>query len=277
MIRKAKFAGSWYPSEPKALAALIEQSLQHAKTSGSCRFAVLPHAGLLYSARGIAHFFAADHSKVERIVVLAPSHYTYLGADTLASTPLTLIETPFGSLGSTDFAWAKQEYFTPIQSEHALEMVLPFVAVLPNRPKVSLALVSHFSSKMAVEKAADLLIAEVGFDSLRNGETELIASSDFTHYGPRFGYTPYHREADVHVKEDDLALSQLLCEGRVEEAISFSETKRSTVCGIAAALLVSAIAARFDSLGWVADYYNSLQVTGFSDSDFVAYATILWR
>lgn len=282
MIRKAIFAGSWYPADEHALRLLISESIETVlknTTYQHCpyRFAVLPHAGLFYSKTGIAPFFAADLSNVRRLVVLAPSHYANLGMDTLASSPLDGMETPLGMLESQNLASAKAKYFSAIQSEHALEMVLPYIASLSHRPKVTLALISHFSQPQAVAAIADALVSELGQDEIKEGRTALIASSDFTHYGPRFGYTPYQSGAPLRVREDDLALSHLLCEGRIEEAFAFCSSKKSTVCGYAPAMVVSHIAGRMQSRGWVADYYTSLDISSSTDANFVAYSTILWR
>lgn len=282
MIRKALYAGSWYPSDPQTLKLLISESIEAVlknTTYQHCpyRFAVLPHAGLFYSKTGIAPFFAADLSKVRRMVVLAPSHYANLSLDSLVSAPLTGVETPFGLLECQNLGNAQPKYFSAIQSEHALEMVLPYIASLSHKPKVTLALISHFSEADAVKVIGDSLVEELGEEEIKAGRTALIASSDFTHYGPRFGYTPYQSGAPLKVREDDLTLSHLLCEGRIEEAFAFCTSKRSTVCGFAPAMVVSYIAHRMQSRGWVADYYTSLDVSSSKDADFVAYSTILWR
>ncbi|NLE14720.1 MAG: AmmeMemoRadiSam system protein B [Spirochaetales bacterium] len=282
MIRKALFAGSWYPADQQALKLLISESIETVlkhTTYQHCpyRFAVLPHAGLFYSKTGIAPFFAADLSNIQRLVVLAPSHYANLKPDSLVSSPLDGVETPFGMLESQNLDDAQAKYFSAIQSEHALEMVLPYIASLSHRPKVTLALISHFSQPQAVEAVGDALVAQVGKEEIEAGRTAFIASSDFTHYGPRFGYTPYQSGAPMRVREDDLALSHLLCEGRIEEAFAFCSSKRSTVCGYAPAMVVSSIASRMQSRGWVADYYTSLDISSSPDANFVAYSTILWR
>ncbi len=283
MIRSARFAGSWYPDDPEQLRSLIEESVEDARKQGTFlkgpyRFAVLPHAGLFYSRKGIAPFFTSDLSPIRRVLVIAPSHYTVLPADTLVSAPLSACETALGTLSAFRLGFAKEAWFPVIQAEHALEMVLPFFAALPNPPEVALALVSQVSSPHVVEELSDQLLSELGMQSVADGQCAIIASSDFTHYGPRFGYTPYQTmDSPSRVKEDDLALSHLLCDGRVEEALAFCYAKRSTVCGYAPALLVSSIAKRMKSQGWVASYYTSLDISSSPDSNFVAYSTILWR
>lgn len=277
MIRKAHYAGSWYPSDPHALKSLVEDSIAQAtRFDGVYRFAVLPHAGLFYSKDGIAPFFASDLSAVRRVVIISPSHYANLGSNVLASAPLAGCETPLGILKSENFSFADQRYFSAVQSEHALEMVLPYIASLKNPPAVSLALVSHVSDANRTHAMAKRLISELGESALHEGHTVVVASSDFTHYGPRFGYTPYHSEAHQRVKEDDLALSTMLSEGRVEEAHAFCASHDSTVCGCSVSMVIASMALQVGAKGQVASYYTSSDITHSTDPNFVAYSTILW-
>lgn len=282
MIRYAQFAGSWYPKDPRTLRQLVEKAVSDVREkadfqAGPCRFAVLPHAGLFYSKDGIAPFFAADLGRVERVLILSPSHYANLNEDQLVSCPLSACQTPLGTLEAFSLPDAQDRYGSAIQAEHALEMVLPFLAALEHPPQVGMALISHFSDPHVVEAMSATLIDQLGRRELEAGATAVIASSDFTHYGPRFGYTPYQNKAQHKVKEDDLTLSHLLCEGRVTDAFAFCRAHRSTVCGYAPAMLVSLMAKQMNSIGWVADYYTSCDVSASDDADFVAYSTILWR
>ncbi len=277
MIRKAHYAGSWYPADPHALKSLVEDSIaQASRADGVYRFAVLPHAGLFYSKDGIAPFFAADLSAVRRVVILSPSHYANLGPDVLASAPLSGCETPLGTLEAENFSFADQCYFSAVQSEHALEMVLPYIASLQTPPSVSLALISRVSDASRAHAMAKRLISELGEAALKAGHTVVVASSDFTHYGPRFGYTPYHSQTHQRVTEDDLALSTMLSEGRIEEAHAFCASHNSTVCGCSASMVAASMALQVGAKGRVASYYTSSDITHSTDVNFVAYSTILW-
>ncbi|MBG0767162.1 MAG: AmmeMemoRadiSam system protein B [Spirochaetaceae bacterium] len=282
MMRDAQYAGSWYPKDPDVLRLLVTESIEASKKretyqKGPYRFAVLPHAGLFYSSAGIAPFFTSGLEGIEKILIISPSHYTNLPENLLVSAPLAGCRTPLGTVESFNLANTQSQWFSAIQSEHALEMVLPYIAAQNSSVKVSLAMISHFSDAEAIDNVARSLLDELGQGELEAGRTAIIASSDFTHYGPRFGYTPYGNRAGGMVKEDDLSLAHLLVEGRVAEAFAFCASKHSTVCGYAAALLVASIAQRMHCNGWVADYYTSLDVSSSNDANFVAYSTILWR
>ncbi|NCC64887.1 MAG: AmmeMemoRadiSam system protein B [Spirochaetia bacterium] len=281
MVRQALYAGSWYPNDPSSLMALVNASIRQVSQEptfqkGPYRFGVLPHAGLLYSKSGIAPFFVNSLENVKRIVVISPSHYADIGQDELVSAPLSGCETPLGQVKTFDLENCDATWFSAVQAEHALEMVLPFIAARAFDAQVALSLISRFSSTEAIERAADTLLDDLGEESVADGSTVLLASSDFTHYGPRFGYTPYSNSVSQKVKEDDLSLSHMLCEGNIEKALNFCMQKRSTVCGYAPALLVSYLAGRVHAKGWIANYYTSQDISS-QDANFVAYCTILWR
>ena len=105
----------------------------------------------------------------------------------------------------------------------------------------------------------------------------IIASSDFTHYGSRFGHTPFGSHVNAHVvssvRSEDVRVATLLAHGQIDTLVR----DRNTICGIAGAMIVSMVAKERGLEGYVADYYTSLDVLGGDASDFVAYGTILWR
>ncbi len=162
MIRIAQYAGAWYPDEPQNLRSLVTNAIlaseHRAKYQhGPYRFAVLPHAGLFYSKDGIAPFFADGLSGIENLLILSPSHYASLPMDVLASAPLSKCQTPLGNLETFHLKNEEDKWFSPIQNEHALEMVLPFIAVQKEKPKICLAMLSHFSEPKIIEKMANQL------------------------------------------------------------------------------------------------------------------------
>ena len=172
-----------------------------------------------------------------------------------------------------------------VQREHAVEMVLPFLAYLQERQKapisLAMALISQVTDAEHAQRLATNVISALGEEDLEQGETMIIASSDFTHYGQRFGHAPFGTHVDdtvaQKVKQEDLALANVLARSELGPVFLSQRMKRSTVCGIAGASIVSAIAKQIGSVGWVADYYTSLDVLGPKANDFVAYCSILWR
>jgi len=186
-----------------------------------------------------------------------------------------------------------------IETEHGTEMFLPFLRTALPAARVSLVLVPtpHVSATSTGEYLTDtdrfahairdVLAAE---DSGGLGRTVVIMSSDFTHYGPRFGYVPFGvpgrgasadgqgttpnaEELAATVRDDDLSVARAVAAG---DRAAVVERMRSpiTVCGRAAILLGLAILG--GPRGVVTDYYTSRDVTGRSEADFVCYASVLF-
>lgn len=263
MERKALYAGSWYPADRQALGELIGRAESH----GESVMAVLPHAGLFYSAPLIRGFFENLDEKIRRVIIIAPSHYYALAEDQLVYSDFTLSETPLGNVDTIPLE-AEGAYLSDkaIEREHALEMFLPFIK--NKELAVSYLLLSHLSSRENIARLADRI------EPFIKEDTALIASSDFTHYGKRFGYTPFGQKADERVKEHDLSCAALLRDGRTAEAYKYID---STICGIAPALVVSEIARRKGLKGNITGSYTSNEVTGELAEDFVSYVAIQWR
>lgn len=285
-IRHASYAGSWYPKEKRTLEGLLDRAIASVKgTPQPSNCAVLAHAGLSYSALGMADFFhtVADHTK--RLVLLAPSHTTSLNPDRLVTGSFSSFETPLGAVKGFSLPGIHKGFDHAIAREHAIEMVLPFLGYInqkrENPISYSPALISNISNGFALSELCDELMQAIGRDSLESGETVLVASSDFTHYGRRFGYTPYdklQREAQrKHVRDDDLFMARLLADGKSEEALALFKEKKPSICGMAATLIVSEIARRLSLKGKVESYYTSYDLAPGDDNSFVAYCTILWR
>lgn len=281
-VRKAWYAGTWYAAEPEPLRSTIigaiDEAEKHDGSKGSAFLAVLPHAGLTYSARGIAHLLLHVPASLEHVLIISPSHHMIVPDDTLSFGLFSGYDTPLGRLGAfrTALEPLGPDATLAIEREHAVEMVMPFLAYLQEKQgkpiSVATALVSHVTSMAHAQRISHQLSP-----LLRDGRTMIIASSDFTHYGNRFGHTPFGAHVDAKVlaavRAEDLRIAGLLAAGEPGSLIR----ARTTICGLAGATIVSLVARERGLSGNVADYYTSSDVLGSRASDFVAYGTILWR
>jgi hypothetical protein len=108
-VRAAGVAGSFYPSDPAALTAMIDGMLANASTpavNGPILAVVAPHAGYQYSGPVAAFTYAAlKGHKYSRVVVIAPSHFE--GFDFTSVYDGDAYATPLGTV-SVDKAFAQQ-------------------------------------------------------------------------------------------------------------------------------------------------------------------------
>jgi len=280
--RKAKFANSWYDGDRANLTKLIEHSVEQTLTSSTyeiknrLKMGLFPHAGLFYSARGLSHLVANAPPLIEQVLIIAPSHYYLMVDDLLSFATFTSYETPLGDLPSfkPNIKDRGVDATKAVEKEHAIEMLLPILAYLQQKQKseikVATALISKVSStEKAVEIASTLKVLA------SQPNTLILGSTDFTHYGSRFSYTP--SGGAKKVEEVDLEVATLLAKGDLENLFPLIKKHKPTICGIAGAIILSQLAKELDLEGVVADYYNSLDVTNESKGDFVAYCSVLWR
>ena len=205
--RPSALAGTWYPADPAALAETVDELLAGAGTTpsaGILRALVVPHAGYSYSgATAASAFTLVRGAHYRRVVLLAPSHR---GAfDGLSIADVDAYETPLGSVPLDTEAVADLRTSPLVQSdpaahrqEHAIEIELPFLqrALAPGWRLVPI-LVGRLDGDDA-RRAADLIRPLAGDDTL------VVVSSDFTHYGPRFGYVPFPADHHLPARIEDL-------------------------------------------------------------------------
>ena len=267
MERKAVFRGTWYPASAEECLMITGDQ----KGNGRLRNAVLPHAGLYYSGSMIREYFSSIDREIERIIILSPSHYFRLRPDTLYVSAFTLSETPFGSVRTIPLdTEGSIEDDRVIQAEHGLEMCLPFIG--KRKLSVSYGVISRITSPSAASCIAERLI------KVSDSRTAFIASSDFTHYGPRFNYTPFG--CDMHAAHDrvmksDCEAAALLAASETEKV--FRKFSEGTICGIAPAMIVSEVSKQMKLEGMTGSRTTSMDISDDGDTGFVSYQTVYWR
>ena len=278
-INRMKFAGSWYTRDAAVLRTQLQKAMSASGASPShLSGAVVPHAGLEFSAAGQADAFArVDRAEIDQVVLLAPSHSVRLTPDELTSAPFAEHETPLGPVpGETELPPGVRENADAVEQEHAVELVLPFVRyTLPERP-LTAVLVPEISSQESIRKLRDTLLAWPGAAADR---TLFLASSDFTHYGDRFGYTPYASgslaEVERAVAEDDQALARSVAAGDERGVFERITDRPISVCGRYPMLLLAALMNHLNAHGEHTRYYTSNEIHPRSPS-FVCYATVVF-
>lgn len=265
MERSAILKGLWYPEDRKELDRIVRPDLFR---RGNSTDAVLPHAGLFYSGRIIREYFSSLSENIRHVFILSPSHYYPLPENRLTTSRFTSSATPYGSIRSYPVSIEGSVISDEaLQREHGIEMFLPFIKA--RKLDVSYALISHVDSLSAVRKIAEELT------DAADEHTGFIASSDFSHYGRRFDYTPYGDDAEIRVAENDDRCASLLSSFSIEEV--FDKYTSGTICGIAPAMIVSMIASIRKRKGRTGPAYTSNDITGEHSDDFVSYRSVIWE
>ncbi|MCA1826149.1 MAG: AmmeMemoRadiSam system protein B [Myxococcales bacterium] len=184
--RPPAVAGTFYPGDPADLREEVSRLLAAAKPGRAPKALIAPHAGYIYSGPIAASAFRRA-PKVDRVVLLGPSHYAWL--DGVALPEAQAFATPLGEVpidAPADLPRNRAAH----EREHSLEVEVPFlqVAIGPGFRLVPLAVGSG---------GADVL------DRLWGGpETLIVVSSDLSHY---LSYAAAKR-ADAATAEEIVAL-----------------------------------------------------------------------
>jgi len=267
-VRSAYCAGGWYPGEPAALTKTVDDLLARAsppKVTKKPLAVISPHAGYRYSAPAAAAGYACLRGHTyKRVIVLAFSHRNagrYDGVD--VPKELTAYATPLGEV-PIDREVCDRLLSNPLFSsnpwvdarEHSLELQLPFLQrVLKDFSLVPL-LVGRMSDR-DYTAAAQAIIPWVDEGTL------LVASSDFTHFGPRFGYQPFKDNVPEKIRElaEQAATPLVRCDYDGFEA-HLAKT-HDTICGRGPIkLLLRILSMRGGAQGVRTAYDTSGKMTG---------------
>ncbi len=275
-MRKSTIAGSWYPGDRRELSELIESLLQQADVpdkNGSLFGLIAPHAGIQFSGRAAACAYRMVRGRdINRVILIGPSHYQSFQG--LAVSGVTAYETPLGRIKinrSHAEALSKISVFQgPSEAElpeHSLEMHLPFLqTVLPDCELLPLV-VGHLSSIDCADAAREL-------NGLMDSRTIVAVSSDFTHYGQRFGYVPFKDNIRENLHALDSGAIDCILQKDCGSFLNYVSETGATICGSSPiALLLKMLPS--ESRGSLLTYYTSGDILG-DYSDTVSYASIVF-
>lgn len=279
-VRESALAGTWYPGDAATLQKTVDGLLDGAHPhpmEGTVRALIVPHAGYVYSGETAAAAFAQVRGgKYRRVIVLAPSHHAAFNG--LAVADVDAFQTPLGEIPLDTEAVAELLGSGLVHAdpgahaqEHAIEIELPFLqrALSPGWKLVPI-LVGDLSES-DYPATADLL------RPLADAQTLVVVSSDFAHFGARFGYLPF--PADGQAAEriralDDGAIGQILARDG-PGLLDYQDRTGITICGyrpLALLLYMLPADARVERLGYATsgeltgDWRNSVSYAAFAVS-----------
>ena len=227
-------AGTWYAAGRDALARQVDELLEDspAPPADPLRALVAPHAGFVYSGAVAARGFAALRgTSWRRVLLLGPSHYlAFSGAAVPRArayrTPLGEVEIDAAGVDAvlaSSRAAPRDDAFEP---EHSLEAELPFLQRVLEPGWTAVPVLLGGSSDGAALRA----VAEACRAVLDEG-TLVVASSDFTHFGRRFGYVPFRDRVPERIEALDRQAIAPIVGGDVEGFASVLDRTGATLCG----------------------------------------------
>jgi len=194
--REPAVAGSFYPADPGALAAMVDSLLARRSTPAGwppVRVMVVPHAGYAYSGSVAAHAFAllsCAPSRIARAFIIGPSHVEAFNFASVYDGGA--FRTPLGDIRvDEDTAHALTRSRTSIRrgrhghdfrrdgrGEHAIEVEIPFLQrVAPDACLVPIIMGAQGWD--ACEELGGALREVIDWN-----RDVIIASSDLSHFHP---------------------------------------------------------------------------------------------
>jgi len=272
-------AGRWFPAGADELGRLVDSYLAGPKPDLAKPpiALIVPHAGYQFSGPVAGKAYATLKGRAYgRVIILALSHQMYLrGASVLRvgayATPLGSIPVDTEARDALLKCPVVSEQAAAHKTEHSGENQLPML----QRAIGSFKMVEVLVGDMTPEQRAALADA---IRPLVTDGTLLVVSSDFTHYGPNYGYLPFRERVPDNLKLlNDLALQKILQVDVPGWDAYFAQTG-DTICGRAGiGLLLKILEPWEDARGTRVAYDTSGQITG-DWTNSVTYAAIaFWR
>ncbi len=233
-LLSSSLAGTWYPGDANALRRQVRSFLDAAPKTGFENLCALlvPHAGYAYSGPTAgAAFREIEGRSFRRVVVIGPSHRLPL-RDAALVPDAEGFRTPLGVLAAdTDaveklraesgFRWAGPGEF---EAEHSVSIQFPFLQVAAPEARVVPLVVGRLSDS-AADSLAHALRPLLTRDSL------LVISSDFTHFGPSFGYVPFQDDIENRLRRLDLGAFEYIRYHDRDGFRAYLDETGATICG----------------------------------------------
>ncbi|MBW3013261.1 AmmeMemoRadiSam system protein B [Candidatus Woesearchaeota archaeon] len=266
MIRKPVVAGMFYERDFKKLNAQIDACFKGViEQNEKVKAIISPHAGYMFSGKAAAHSFS-NLPIVDTYVIVGLSHQGFPNCVSYAD-----FETPFGVLKNDQYFSQELNMKNDElahQNEHSIEVQLPFLQHIHPEAKIVPILVSSHEG-VAAE------IARVCKELKR--KIILIASSDFTHYGPSYDYVPFKEFVKKNLYKLDNKAIEFILDLDKKGFRGCIEKTGATICGkepisvlLDYAKLIGIKKAR------LLDYYTSGDIVG-DYSNAVGYASIVFE
>lgn len=237
IIESAHLAGSWYPGQTQELNTALqtmdanaEHSFGMQAKSGKIKALIVPHAGYQYSGTIAASAYRLlKGARINRVLILAPSHFVAFNGIAIPQFNQYQIPTDTVSIDTNAINMLKnnqlfQENSAAFNPEHSAEIQLPLIHYFLPHAQVVPLIVGQLS-KENIDAAAQALTP------LINSQTLVVISSDLTHFGPGFGYTPFTDNILLNVRQLDSTILEKIQQNNRSAYRDIIKQTNATVCG----------------------------------------------
>jgi MEMO1 family protein len=281
-VRKADFAGTWYPGAESDCRKAIESFSREAVPCTSFKKGVLggivPHAGWYYSGQIAFNVVQClKGSAAPDIIVifgrhLHPGSPNYIMKNGYWSTPLgdLEIETDLAERLISEYRFIV-ETSSSYEQDNTIELQLPFIKYLFPDVRILPVGVPPRAASIRIGERISELAEEAG------KKIFVLGSTDLTHYGYNYGNTPKgtgKKAVDWVKNENDKRMIDLILSMDSEGVINESLANSNACCSGAVAAAVGALKKSGAVRGEKIIYRTSYDIR--PDDSFVGYAGIVF-
>lgn len=237
---KIHMSSVWYPLKKRDL---LNKLQQHHEQSGKkysvqlqsdkIKSIIVPHAGFDYSGDiAAAAYRLIKPGTFKRVIILAPSHYHSFTGLALPDPKYDAYKNMLGAL-SLDTHVLKKLAKQPLvqynyiihDADHAIALQLPFIQKYCGS---TVEIVPIMVGQVNMQQA--LSIAQMLYPFL-DEQTLLVVSSDMTHYGNRFDFTPFTKNITQEIYDLDSSLTAQIQHQSLPGFYKQIQKTGATVCG----------------------------------------------
>ena len=280
--RRPDFAGSWYPSKESECRKAIEEfskgDIPCPSTERKPVGGIVPHAGWFYSGKiacNVIRCLRGDASPDTMVILgkhLHPGSRNYIMKEGRWATPIGDLEIDRELaerlLDGMSFV---VETASDHEPDNTIELQLPFIKHFFPEVKILPMGVPPTMASLEIGKKVGEMAETMGRKIL------LLGSTDLTHYGHNYGYTPRGTgtEAVQWVKnENDRRVIQLMLKMDAQGVIEESLRNYNACCSGAAATAIAGAKRLGAREGLELFYSTSYDIR--ADSSFVGYVGIVF-
>ena len=280
-VRKAVFAGSWYPSSASECEREINSFLTEGKSLNPpdriLVGGIVPHAGWYFSGSIACNVISCLKGQDSADVVVVFGMHLHAGSPCYIMTEGAW-ETPFGAIaveetlaselaGQFSFTIETPTRFT---QDNTVELQLPFIKYFFKDAKIVAMGVPPHNDSLEIGRAVVEISNRLGL------KVKVIGSTDLTHYGTNYGFTAKgtgKKAVDWVRNENDRRFIDAMLALAPENVIAEAKSSQNACCAGAAATAIETAkhlgADQADELAYATSYDKS------PGDSFVGYVGIL--
>ena len=265
-IRKAVFAGSWYPSNPveceKEINGFLVEGQKLDIPAGERVGGIVPHAGWFFSGSIACNVISSLRSDEPPDVLvlfgmhLHPNDRCVMMAEGAWETPFgeIVVEEQLAGELAKQFSFTLESY-NNFNQDNTIELQLPFIKYFFQNVRIVAMGVPPAESSLAIGQAV------VNIAKQLNLKIKVIGSTDLTHYGPYYGFVskgPGQAAVDWVRQQNDRRIIDLMLGMDADKVITEALASQNACCAGAAATAIETAkhlgADRAESIAYATSY-----------------------